>query len=764
MLRLRKYAAILFLAFVMAGMSAASAFAGVVISFSDPSTSVGETFSVTVKVASSDASLGKATIMLTYDPEALTFVSGESASGGAGSIKIFDSATSSSLKEMRYSLKFTALQAGTTQVHVGTTPEIYSYDNQPISIDREGQSTITVNALENYSSIAELSELIVSPGTLEPVFSPDVMEYRLSVGADVEKIIISATAKAGDVARVVVTGADQLAQGENKIQVTVTAQDGVTVRTYQIAAFKAAGADDGGDAADFTVNIGDAAYTLVSTWNETALPEGFEKQKYTYEGKNISIGRGLERDLTLVYLIDAEAQGAFYIYDTVAGTFAPYVPLETAKKSLVILSPDASVAIPAGLKETQVKILNQTVTAWLDTANSDYYVFYAMNWEGKKGFYRYDNRERTIQRYFEPTVVTVAGSPDGDGGDEPGFFAGLIEKIKGAKNKVLLIGLLALAAVLIIILIALVLNGRGRRRRAAMEDDDYDDGDDDGYDDDDDDDGGDDDLDKPVYHTSRTTRPDSYAGARGGAAGGAREVRRGGTNVGPAGVSGSAAGSGSGGVSGGALGGGVRGVSGGAIGSGSVGVSGGSGEVRRGDGGPVVGGGSGYGIRSGASSGGDRQVAGSPVVRREVRRADPGAARDGLSQTGRNTAPADAGGGRGDDSYRPMGTAGTQGRGSTGFAQGAGGATALGGQDIGGNGGAGVGAVGGAGAGGVGGAGTSAYGAAGLGPVGLGPVGPGHSRARVTPAKPGRITPEEHYMRGGDPEDADDVEFEDLDE
>lgn len=67
---------------------------------------------------------------------------------------------------------------------------------------------------------------------LTPKFNKDVTEYSLSVGSDVESIKINAEAVDNN-AKVEIIGNDKLLEGENTIEIKVTAEDG-TVRTYKI--------------------------------------------------------------------------------------------------------------------------------------------------------------------------------------------------------------------------------------------------------------------------------------------------------------------------------------------------------------------------------------------------------------------------------------------------------------------------------------------------------------------------------------------------
>lgn len=91
---------------------------------------------------------------------------------------------------------------------------------------------------EEKSNVKTLSSLTVEQYSLEPEFSPDITEYSLTVGGDVEKLDIGAIAEDTN-ATIEITGNTGLLIGENTINVKVTAEDG-TVRTYTINVTKLA--------------------------------------------------------------------------------------------------------------------------------------------------------------------------------------------------------------------------------------------------------------------------------------------------------------------------------------------------------------------------------------------------------------------------------------------------------------------------------------------------------------------------------------------
>ena len=207
-----------------------------------------------------------------------------------------------------------------------------------------------------------------------------------------------------------------LKAGENQVVVNVTAEDGETVKNYTIAVTKAEGgetAPGGSIGADVSAEFGDAAvtvngteYKVAASFDESALPEGFEAGTYDYKGTEVMAGKGLEKDLTLLYLQDAGGNGGFYIYNAEADSWSQFVSVETSSKAIVIVPLDAGVTVPEGFEERQIDIDGVRVTGWIPKSEGDpqYCLFYAMNWNGEKNFYRYDLTEKTIQRYYASGV------------------------------------------------------------------------------------------------------------------------------------------------------------------------------------------------------------------------------------------------------------------------------------------------------------------------------------------------------------------------
>lgn len=355
------------------------------IAFSDPSGNVGEEITVTMKITSTgDETINSSDVMLAYDSSALEFMGGTGVTGGAGSLRVTGSAENQNNKELAFSLKFKALKPGESKITV-STQEVYDKDSQLVTIDREGNSKVTVAGSATDSADAALSELQIAPGNLSPSFSTDVMEYTATVSGDVEKIVVSAAARDA-AATVNVTGNEGLQIGPNQVVCTVTAQNGRDVKTYTINVTKVEGVAG-----------------------------------------------------------DSSAAG---------------VPLKTPQRVITVLPVADDAQIPDGFSMCSVSIDGHDVQGWVWAAdeNPRYCVFYAMNEQGEKDFYRYDLSEKTLQRYFEDPA-------SGKNSVSMEQYVATAEEYNSLLHDYnvrfwIIIGLIALSAILLIVVILLLVNRR----------------------------------------------------------------------------------------------------------------------------------------------------------------------------------------------------------------------------------------------------------------------------------------------------------------
>lgn len=458
------------LLFLLPGRIPVSYAASGKITFSDPSVTAGDQFSVTMKITSDDAEgLGASEVMLQYDASMLEFLSGTNSNGGAGSIRVVGSMETSGQKTFSFTLKFRALKAGDTSITI-TRQEVYDSASQTVSISHVGSSAVKVSSQEAHSDNAALSSLTISPGTLNPAFSPDTTSYTAVVAADVEDIAVDAPA-ADSGASVAVSGNKGLQMGENTIECKVTAENGTATRSYVITVTKTddasavaeganasvpanAGAQDSG----MSVVVDDVTWQIAESFEVAAAPEGFTASEYMYQGTPVQACTD-ENGRVLLYMTDPDGNGDFFLYDEENDLFAPYVTILMAEKTVIVLPPEAlpeDMALPDGFAECTITIGTHTVDGWIwDTdgeTSPEYCVVYAMNQSGERGFYRYDQKEMTLQRYFQ----------DPNAEELKARYAGIAEEFNSLLNDYklrgwIMAGLFGLCILLLIIVIVLLL-------------------------------------------------------------------------------------------------------------------------------------------------------------------------------------------------------------------------------------------------------------------------------------------------------------------
>lgn len=306
------------------------------ISFSDPSAKVGEEVSVTMKFTSvSGEPLGDTKVMLAYEDTLLEFLGGsENASGGTGAIVVRGGPGAA---EVVTTLRFRALQAGSASITV-TDWEGYDNDGQLLTMEKEGSSKIAIAGLETSSADATLKSLQISPGVLNPAFTPATENYSTNVGLDTDRLTVSALAN-NEQATVTVEGGDALVEGENKVVCNVRAEDGTTVKTYTITVNKVA---DG---------------TGTGENNETTAPT----------------------DLEVLAELNVSAKKIQFL----SWPANLEIPAEFKERSIAI-----------GDTRLQGWTLGEEEV-------SDYCIFYGRIDEGEPGFYRYDKTEKTVQKYYQ---------------------------------------------------------------------------------------------------------------------------------------------------------------------------------------------------------------------------------------------------------------------------------------------------------------------------------------------------------------------------
>lgn len=338
------------------------------------------TFTVTVK-APSNKKLGVFQYYISYDSSMLSLTSGESS--GA---PVFTGSESSKT----YTFKFKAKKSGTATVKFNVSGG-YTFDQEKLTLSSPSKSVkiITQAQLEvSYSKNNYLSSLAVTGKTISPTFNKNTLEYSLEVENDVTSVNITGQVEDSK-SSVTGLGTHQLAEGINKIQVKVTAQNGST-KTYTLNITRK-------ELAPIIVDVNGNKYNVVRKSELITSPNSnYEETIIKINEEEVPAFINEVTQTTLVGLKDAEGNIELYQYKNDS-----YTLYKEFSFSNIIVTESVAVNIPEEYKETVISIDDKKITAYKkDTSNNDFYLIYATNIStGISNLYQYDSIEQTIQLF-----------------------------------------------------------------------------------------------------------------------------------------------------------------------------------------------------------------------------------------------------------------------------------------------------------------------------------------------------------------------------
>lgn len=292
------------------------------------------------------------------------------------------------------------------------------------------------------SSNNALSSLTVSAGTLTPAFDPAITEYTLSLPSQSDRLTITAN-PSDSRATVQGDGDISLQDGETSLSVVVTAEDGST-KAYTITVQVA-------QAPTLFLDYNGQRLGVVKDVSQVTPPAGFAPaEPITYSGDTLPIWTDVSGKRTLVYLMDEKtsAQG-FYLFSQTTGVQSPYLPILCGSVTYIYTDIPKELSSVPGLTPATVKAFGQTLNGWTynDASLKDFCVLYLMDDAGSYGYYTYDSREETLQR-FSGAVFTDSG-----------------ETLAVPMLYVYIAGGAALVLLILLIVFASVAGSRGRKLR-----------------------------------------------------------------------------------------------------------------------------------------------------------------------------------------------------------------------------------------------------------------------------------------------------------
>lgn len=284
---------------------------------------------------------------------------------------------------------FTARNAGTATINV--VPIDAADSNGTYSSVSSVTITVSPRRVVVLSTNNNLSSLGIDGVSLNPEFNSDTLEYSVELEAGTEKINVTANVADGN-ASVSGTGEREVTEGDNNIEVVVTAENGAT-KTYVIKATVK-------EYNPIKVKVDKEEYTVVRNKKNLTPPNNYEETSLTINNEEVPAYQNKITKYTIVALKDSKGNQNWYVKEK-----NNYKLYKEYKFSNTVLYPLELERIPTGYSKTSIKYNDEKIIAYKLNNNSKYSLIYAMNVEtGKTNIYMYDSKEDTVQIYNDEHV------------------------------------------------------------------------------------------------------------------------------------------------------------------------------------------------------------------------------------------------------------------------------------------------------------------------------------------------------------------------
>lgn len=371
----------------------------------------GNTITVEVKL-NNPAGITSANFELIYDGNIFAYVSGMDGSGFNGVIPFSVTGGATEQTEYKWNITFKANQTGTCNF----TIKGYQFIDTDVNDFSPACGSASVKVMAVGSDDATLSSIQVGGANLSPAFAKWTQDYVCYVNNSVTSVNIAAASSQGG--RVEIAGnTDNLAVGNNYVTITSYAPNGKAMK-YNLNIFRLeppteppteAPTDPPTEPpASFKVTIDGKEYNVSSEFDAGKVPDGFEVELGSYNGKDVITATGSATGFTLMYLVDSEGNGNFYVYD--GKNFYPYIVISNSENTYYVFDSRKADTSMAG-EEKDVKIKDTAIKGYVD---GEYIYFYAMNSNKKYSWYSYDTVEGTIQRLrtTSPEIIEDETTPE----------------------------------------------------------------------------------------------------------------------------------------------------------------------------------------------------------------------------------------------------------------------------------------------------------------------------------------------------------------
>lgn len=500
--------------------------ADVSLGVSASSVNIGDSVTVTITIPENVTG----TIDLSFSKDVLTYSSASAEVGVNSGVITLNIGKLSMAGSNKMTVTFKAASTGTADLKAKV---IAAYDNDSLEDVSLGGASASVTVKNETTSESEsdekssdyyLASLKLSNGSksisLSPTFKYSKTKYTATVNYDVTNVVVGTKLSSGkaEITSITGNGNVDLKVGANVIEIVVKAESGKTL-TYTITVTRKEKVTESQNPSsseseaptpsenpseepatpDFQVN-GVELY-VQNDIPDSVIPTGFGTKKILLNGNKEVTALSLKNgDLTVLYMEDANEVDGLYIYNVEENYVYPFIKLISEKSFAIVLTPDSTM-VPEGYTACTLSLEGKGIAnayQYQAVENNDYYLLYCINEDGVLGWYQYDLKEGTYQRYAgiipadntqndtedtentENSENTEVLAPDNS--DLQNQYKALEKELQEAKELQRLVICIAVfvVAVLVIIIINLLL-AKHRGDSDYEEDDEDDDEDDDEY-------------------------------------------------------------------------------------------------------------------------------------------------------------------------------------------------------------------------------------------------------------------------------------------
>lgn len=254
------------------------------------------------------------------------------------------------------------------------------------------------------SSDATLSTLSLGSVTLTPEFDPGIFSYQAVVSKNTTDVAVNATAY-NVKSTVDVQGQSNLKMGDNLVKVTVTAEDGESIKQYLIKVFRS----DALSVEGISLKDKEGKVFQFQTLPETVvIPADFYQSTFLVEGNEVPCFQKDGVKSVLIYVRPEEGKTGLYAYDQDTETLRLYEPgkmMLRPSRLLTVETVPTSILVPEGFTPTKISYGSVEMDGYI-SKDKKTCIAYMRSEDGNAQFYVVDTQNGDFYPYKTITATS----------------------------------------------------------------------------------------------------------------------------------------------------------------------------------------------------------------------------------------------------------------------------------------------------------------------------------------------------------------------